>query len=258
VADVDPSTPSIARVYDYFLGGSDNFPVDRAYAEQNPVLAPLMAETVRDNRRFIARAVTWVAEQGVQQFIDLGCGLPTAPNTHQTARAVASAARIAYVDNDPTVLRRLRALPPADRRGLITVDGDLRDPAATLASVAPTIDLTAPACLIFGSLLHFFSADAAAGLVAQYTAALAPGSHLILSTLNLADTETANAALGIYRASVASLYSHSLAEVSGIFGSLELIPPGVVDARQWDPPREPVPLPHREGRMLAGVARVGR
>jgi O-methyltransferase involved in polyketide biosynthesis len=257
VTDVDPSTPSIARVYDFFLGGTDNFPVDRAYAEQNQALVPLMADVARENRQFIARAVTWVAGQGVEQFIDLGCGLPTAPNTHQSARAVAREARVAYVDNDPIVLSRLRTLPPADSKGLIIVDRDLREITAVLDRVGQHVDLTAPACLILGSLLHFFPPDAARDLVARYVAALAPGSYLVLSMLNVnATTPAAHGAFDTYRANVAPLYSHSLADISGFFGSLELIPPGVADARQWDPPRELVPLPPRDGRTIVGVGRV--
>jgi O-methyltransferase involved in polyketide biosynthesis len=256
VADVDPSTPSIARVYDFFLGGTDNFPADRAYAERNPVLAPLMATVVRENRQFIARAVTRAAEQGVGQFIDLGCGLPTAPSTHQVVRAVTGDARVAYVDNDPIVITRLEALPGAERQGLTIVDGDLREVALILDAVGRDIDLTVPACLILGSLLHFFDADAARDLVARYAAALCPGSYLILSALNVDSTKAADGALSSYRASVAPLHSHSLADVSSFFGPLELVPPGVIDSRQWNPPGELAPLPPREGRMLAGMALV--
>jgi O-methyltransferase involved in polyketide biosynthesis len=258
VADVDPSTPSIARVYDFFLGGTDNFPVDRVLAEQHLALAPLIADVVRENRQFIARAVAWVACQGVQQFIDLGCGLPTAPSTHQAARAAAGEARVAYVDNDPIVLSRLRALPPASSQGLTIVDGDLRDPTAILDSVRRAIDLTAPTCLILGSLLHFFALDAARDLVARYVAALAPGSYLVLSALNVDITATDADSLDTYRSNVAPLYNHSLADIAGFFGSRELVPPGVVDARQWDPPREPEPLPPRDGNMIVGVARVSQ
>lgn len=246
-------------MYDFFLGGTDNFPVDRAYAEQNLALAPLIADVARENRRFIARAVTWVAGQGIQQFIDLGCGLPTAPSTHQAAQAVTSEARVAYVDNDPIVLSRLSALPPADSRGLTVVDGDLREVTAVLDSVGQHIDLAAPACLILGSLLHFFAADAARDLVARYVTALAPGSYLVLSALNVnATSPAADGALDTYRANVAPLYNHSLADISGFFGSLELIPPGVVDARQWDPPREMAPLLPRDGQMIVGVGHVSQ
>jgi O-methyltransferase involved in polyketide biosynthesis len=257
VADVNPSTPSIARVYDFFLGGTDNFPVDRVLAEQQLALAPLIADVVRENRQFVARAVTWVAGQGVQQFIDLGCGLPTAPSTHQAARAVTGEARVAYVDNDPIVLDRLKALPAADSQGLTIVDGDVREVRVILESVGQAIEMTAPACLVLGSLVHFFTLEAARELVARYVAALAPGSYLVLSALNVNLTSAAaDGALGAYRANIAPVYSHSVADISGFFGSLELIPPGVVDARQWDPPRELVPLPPRDGQMIVGVARM--
>jgi O-methyltransferase involved in polyketide biosynthesis len=259
VTDVDPSTPSIARVYDFFLGGTDNFPVDRLLAERHLALAPLIADVARENRQFVARAVTWVAGQGVRQFIDLGCGLPTAPSTHQAARAVASDARVAYVDNDPIVLDRLTALPVADREGLAIVAGDVREVTLILDGVRQAVDLTTPACLILGSLLHFFTLDAARELVARYVAVLAPGSYLVLSVLNVnLASPAADGALGTYRANVAPVYSHSAADISSFLGSLELIPPGVVDARQWDPPRELTPLPPRDGQMIVGVARVSQ
>jgi O-methyltransferase involved in polyketide biosynthesis len=258
VADVDPSTPSIARVYDFFLGGTDNFPADRLLAERHRAIAPLIADVARENRQFIARAVTWVAGQGVRQFVDLGCGLPTAPSTHQAARAVTGEVRVTCVDNDPIVLDRLKALPATESQGLTIVAGDMREVRVILDSVREAVDLTAPACLILGSLLHFFPLEAASELVARYVAALAPGSYLVLSALNVnLSSAAADGALGTYRANVAPVYNHSPADIFGFFGSLELIPPGVVDARQWDPPRQLLPLPPRDGQMIVGVARVG-
>jgi hypothetical protein len=110
VADFDPTVPSIARVYDYLLDGKDHFAVDRAVAEKLLAVAPTAAEVMRDNRQFLARAATWAAENGIRQFIDVGCGMPTVPNTHQSAQGVAADARVAYIDIDPVVLAHLRAL----------------------------------------------------------------------------------------------------------------------------------------------------
>ena len=107
VADFDPTTPSIARDYDYLLDGKDNFAVDREVARRMRAVAPLTAEVTRENRQFLARAVAWAANQGITQFINLGCGLPTAPNTHETARAIVAGARFAYLDNDAVVLSHL-------------------------------------------------------------------------------------------------------------------------------------------------------
>ena len=146
VADFDPRTPSIARVYDYLLDGKDNLAADREVAQRLLAVAPLAAEVTRENRQFLARAVTWTAGQGIRQFIDLGCGMPTAPNTHETARAIAAGARVAYIDNDAVVLNHLRALAAKGDPGVTVVDGDVREAAAVPEAVAAGVDLSAPAC----------------------------------------------------------------------------------------------------------------
>src|SRR5206468_12729437 len=143
VADFDPSTPSIARVYDYLLGGKDNFAVDREAAQRLMAVAPLAAEVTRENRQFLARAVAWAANHGITQFIDLGCGMPTAPNTHETARAISPGARVVYLDNDVVVLSHLRALAAKGNPGATVVDGDVREVATILDAVAAGIDLSA-------------------------------------------------------------------------------------------------------------------
>jgi O-methyltransferase involved in polyketide biosynthesis len=257
MADFDPATPSIARVYDYLLNGKDNFAADREVAERLMAVAPLTVEVTRENRQFLARAVTWAANQGISQFIDLGCGMPTAPNTHETARAITPGARVAYVDNDAVVLAHLRALVAKGNPGVTVVDGDVREADVILGAVAAGIDLAAPSCLLMGFLLHFFAPDAARDLVARYVAALAPGSYVVLSA-GRADGETAKEGFGTYSSGAAQVYNHSVPEFAGFFGSLELVPPGVVDAREWRPDWEqPVHLPPREGQVIVGVARVG-
>jgi O-methyltransferase involved in polyketide biosynthesis len=257
VADFDPSTPSIARVYDYLLDGKDNFAADRELAQRLLAVAPLTAEVTRENRQFLARAVAWAANQGISQFIDLGCGMPTAPNTHETARAIAAGARVAYVDNDAVVLSHLRALAPEGDPGVTVVDGDVREAGTILGAVAAGIDLAAPACLLMGFLPHFFSPDAARDLVARYVAALAPGSYVVLSA-GRADDEAAKQGFSAYSSGGTRVYNHSVPEFASFFGPLELVPPGVVDAREWRPDWEqPVHFPPREGQVIAGVARVG-
>ena len=257
VPDFDPNTPSIARVYDYLLNGKDNFAADREVAERLLAVAPLTAEVTRENRQFLARAVGWAANQGIRQFIDLGCGMPTAPNTHETARAIDAGTRVVYVDNDAVVLSHLRALTAKDDPGMTVVDGDLREVAATLDAIAAGVDLSAPACLLMGYLLHFFTADDARDLVARYVAALAPGSYVVLSA-GRADAEAAKAGFGTYSAGPARVYNHSVPEFASFFGPLELMPPGVVDARDWRPDWEQaVRLPPRDGQTIVGVARVG-
>lgn len=256
--DFDPHTPSIARVYDYFLGGKDNFAADREVAERQIAIAPLIPVIAVENRRFLARAVTWVANQGVAQFIDLGCGMPTVPNTHESARAVIGDARVAYVDNDQVVLSHLKAMVANGRPGVSVVAGDVSEVATIIDGVRSEIDLSAPVCLIMGYLLHFFAPEAAGNLVADYMARLAPGSYLVLSAIH-ADSEAADEGFGGYSSAVASVYNHSIPDFTGFFGSLDLVPPGVVDARKWQPAwEEPLNIQKREGCVLAGVARVAR
>jgi S-adenosyl methyltransferase len=257
VPDFDPSTPSIARIYDYLLDGKDNFAVDREVAEKLLAVAPLTVEVTRENRQFLARAVTWAANQGISQFIDLGCGMPTVPNTHETARAVNPDAQVAYVDNDAVVLSHLLALVAKGNPGVTVVDGDVREPDKILEAVAAGIDLAAPACLMMGYLLHFFSAGDARELVARYAAALAPGSYVVLSA-GRADGEAAKQGFSAYSSGGTQVYNHSVAEFASFFGPLELVPPGVVDGREWRPDwAEPVRLPPRDGQVIVGVARVG-
>jgi O-methyltransferase involved in polyketide biosynthesis len=256
VHDFDPHTPSIARVYDYFLGGKDNFAADREVADRQIAVAPLIPVIAVENRRFLARAVTWVANQGVGQFIDLGCGMPTAPNTHESARVVIGDARVAYVDNDPVVLSHLEALVAKGDPGVTVVAGDVGEVAAILDGARADIDLSAPVCLVMGYLLHFFAPEAARNLVASYAATLATGSYLVLSVIH-ADSEAADEGFGGYSSAVARVYNHSVPDFAGFFGPMDLVPPGVVDARKWQPAwEEPVNLPKREGHVLAGVARI--
>jgi O-methyltransferase involved in polyketide biosynthesis len=175
--------------------------------------------------------VTWAANQGISQFIDLGCGTPTVPNTHQTAQGMNPDARVVYVDNDPVVLSHLRALAAKGNPGVTVVEGDVRETGAILKSVAAGVDLAAPACLLMGFLLHFFPPDAARELVAGYVAALAPGSYVVLSA-GRADGEEAKKGFGACFSGPAQVYNHSVPEFAGFFGRLDLVPPGVVDSRE--------------------------
>lgn len=255
MAEFDPSAPSIARVYDYFLGGKDNFASDRALAERMIGMAPLVPVIARENRQFLARAATWAANQGIGQFIDLGCGMPTTPNTLESARAVIADARVAYIDNDPVVLSHLRARVAKGDSAATVVAADAREVPAILDGVRAGIDLSVPVCLIMGYLLHFFTAGAARDLVARYTAALAPGSFLVLSAIHV-DREGADEGFSGYSTAVAQVYNHSVAEFTSFFGPLEVLPPGVVDARQWQTRRDAAHLSRRGEYAIAGVARI--
>jgi O-methyltransferase involved in polyketide biosynthesis len=168
--------------------------------------------------------VTWVAGQGVGQFIDLGCGMPTSPNTHETARAVIPGARVFYLDNDPIVLSHLNALPGV-RPGITVLDGDVHDVDKILGAAAEPLDLSAPACLIMGALLHFIPVETGRELVASYAVALAPGSYVILMAA-VAAGGSAGSAYDEYSSEAARLYNHSEADFTSFFEPLELVPPG--------------------------------
>ena len=257
MADFDPSTPSIARVYDYFLGGRDNFAADRGLAQRLLEVFPPISVTVRENKQFLHRAVSWVAGEGIAQFIDIGCGLPTTPSTHGSARAVSPGTRVAYVDTDSIVLSHLRGLPTRDQANLTIVQEDAREPEKVLAHVAEGIDLSQPSCLIMAALLHFFPVAVGRDMAARYAAALAPGSYVIL-TMGLADGRAADRFFALYSKGTAPLYKHSVEDFASFFGDLALVPPGIADARAWRPnfPTVSVP-PKREGEMIVGVAKVG-
>lgn len=188
--------------------------------------------------------------------MSLGCGMPTAPNTHESARAVVSGAKVAYVDNDPVVLSHLNALVAEGDPGITVADCDVREPAAILDAIASGIDLTEPACLIMGYLLHFSSPQAARDLVASYAAALAPGSYVVISVIR-ADRADADESFDGYSKSVATVYNHTPEDFATFVGPLELVPPGAVDARLWRPGWEDAAsLRKRDGHVMAAVAQV--
>ena len=261
VAGFDPRTPSIARVYDYLLGGKDNFAADRAVAAKLIEVYPPIIETVPESRRFVERAVTWAAGQGITQFIDLGAGLPTIPSTHAAAQAVDPAATIAYVDNDPVVISHLTALAahPPDRVAVIPADLHDRDAVLGNDRLRAVIDLSRPTGVIMGMTLHFDPADAAAGLVKRYMSAVAPGSYLIATIASGKGALAGKFYQAYNEAGFATMHNHTPADFASFFDDLEIIPPGLGDARRVRPGwSELAPAPKRPDRILAGIARVPR
>jgi O-methyltransferase involved in polyketide biosynthesis len=254
VAEFDPNTPSIARVYDYVLGGKNNFAADRELADRLLVLIPKFAELAVENRGFLSRAVTWAANQGIGQFLDLGCGLPTAPNTHESAQAVRDDARVVYVDNDPAVVDHLQGLPTENDPWVRFFDGDVRDVDAVLDGARAGLDLSAPVCLVAGYLLHFCPADTGRDMMGRYAAALAPGSCLVLSVLQ-GDGEAADEGMKTYSARAAAVYNHPVPDVVSFFGPLKLVPPGLVAARHWDPASDLPQSPPQGNHVIGGVGR---
>ena len=254
VTGFDPSVPNTARVYNYWLGGKDHFPADRAEAACLLEIYPPLRDLVRENRAFMIRAVSWAARQGIGQFIDLGAGLPASPAVHQAARAVLPAARVAYVDTDPVVLSHARALLTIDD-GVTAAAADLRDPEAVLAhpELRAVIDLREPVCLILAAVLHFLGADAARAVTAEYARLVAPGSCAVISVACYDDHALGKQLAAEY--SAATWHNHSRADVESFFAGLEMVGPGVAEAGTWRPWQPEPVLRRREGHVLAGVAR---
>ena len=252
----DAARPNIARAYDYLLGGKNHFAPDRELAERILAIYPGTRQMVRENRRFLARALDHVLAQGITQYVDLGAGLPTSPAVHEIVHRYDTTAAVAYIDNDPVVINHLHALAASGHNHVQPVPADLTSPAATLAAITATglIDAGKPVCLILAMVLHFLDAAAARDLVSAYLAELAPGSHVII-TVARGDESIGKEITSAYDA--ASLYNHSPEQVTSFFTGLDLIDPGITDARAWQP-GWPVPAASymlRDGQVLAGVAR---
>lgn len=259
-ADLRPEVAHPARIYDAWLGGKDNFPSDRAVADQIQKLAPDTASAVRANRAFLGRAVRAVSAHGVRQFLDIGTGLPAANNTHQVAQAVDPRARVAYVDNDPIVLVHARALMSGAGHGATTVtQADLRDPDEILAApgVRDLLDFTEPVALMLVAVLHFLGdADDPFRLVKRLMEALAPRSFLVLShgTSDTISAELADQATQNYNAS-AGLHLRPRAEVARFFEGLRMLEPGLVLAPYWRP-QEPLGADADRLGIWAGVGQL--
>ncbi|WP_141576094.1 SAM-dependent methyltransferase [Actinomadura sp. WMMA1423] len=254
--DIDVDRPSAARVYDYVLGGKDNYAVDRQAAEQLFEIAPEIRDTARENRAFLRRMVRYLAGEGVRQFLDLGAGLPTVENTHQVAQAAAPDTKTVYVDNDPIVLAHGRAYLDLDARTSF-LSSDIRDTAAVLDGAGAHLDLSEPIGLFFVNVLHLVGdRDDPAGLVAAYAHALAPGSHVVITHVSSdGASEELRARIGsVFAGSSADARLRTREEIRGMFGGLPLLEPGLVDVAAWRP--EDGDEPVGELRVFAGVARV--
>ncbi|MCI3274871.1 SAM-dependent methyltransferase [Streptomyces cylindrosporus] len=256
---IDTSKPHPARMYDYFLGGKDNYEVDREAAEQFIAVAPEVRDGVRANRRFLQRAVRHVVgEGGVRQILDIGTGLPTEPNVHQVARAIAPDTRIAYVDNDPIVSTHSMALLDDTDAATSVVLADLRDPRAVLdhPDIREVIDFAEPVALLLVAVVHFLSeADDPYGIVTTLRDALPPGSYLVLShaTGDVHEDGRTDAAK-VYNRATATMNLRTHAEVTGFFGDFTLVEPGVVKVTDWRPEQPPAPDAPPIG-IYGGVAR---
>jgi hypothetical protein len=259
ISDVDYSTPSIARIYDYYLGGRDNYPADREAARRVLGAAPDVPLAALENREFVRRAMWFLAqEQGISQFVDIGPGLPTQGNVHQLARQHDPAARVVYVDNDPGVLAHGRALL-GRVPGTAIIDGDLRQPARILAcpDLRALIDFSHPVALLMTLVMQFVTPGEDPGaIVARLRGELCAGSFLVLShvTGDGRDPAALTEIGGVYGHASSPLIMRSHAEVTALFDGFDLADPGVVFLSQWRPSVEY----HAHGGTCWGYCGVGR
>ena len=226
-AGVDPATPAPARIYDYLLSGDNNFQSDRDAAQRIMALVPEIRDCAWANRGFHQRAARWIADRGIEQFIDIGSGLPTVGNTHDVVRTVHAGARVVYVDNDPMVRAQSERLL-AGTSGIRVILGDLRDPDRLLADpeLRELIDFTRPAGLLMTAVVHFVADESDPwGLVRRYLAALAPGSYLALSHLTC-DHKPPRAVRefrSVFNGATEQMHFRSRPEVQRLFDGLDMI-----------------------------------
>jgi O-methyltransferase involved in polyketide biosynthesis len=233
----DASVTHPARIYNYWLGGKDNFAADRQAAQEVLDVMPVIAQVARSNRMFLSTAVHYlVVQAGIRQFLDIGTGLPTENNTHEVAQNVAPESRIVYVDNDPIVLSHARALLTSDPRGRCTyVHADARDADKILAEAAGMLDFSEPVAVIMLGLLHFIpDADDPYGLIRRYLDAVPSGSYLAISHASSdLKTDTGTAGQRYNSHSATAITFRSRQEVTRLVAGLDLVPPGVSPLGQW-------------------------
>lgn len=239
---IDVHTPNAARMYDYFLGGKDNFAADREAAERVLKVAPEARALARRNRAFLRRAVRYlVTEAGIRQFVDIGTGLPTGGSVHEVAHELDPGVRVAYVDNDPVVLAHSRALL-SGAGGTVTVQGDLRRPEEILAQpeLRSLIDLSEPVAILLVAVLHFLSDDdKPTELVSRLQDAVPPGSHLVLSHVTDEDrAHDARQGADVYRGANTGITLRSRERIQELFGDFRLVDPGLVALDDWRPDDE--------------------
>ena len=243
---IDTSVPHSARVWNYWLGGKDYFPVDAAVGEQYREAFPAIVENARASRAFLARAVRYLAgEAGIRQFLDIGTGLPTANNTHEVAQAVAPECRIVYVDNDPIVLTHARALLTSSPEGATAyIDADLRDPDKILQEAAQTLDFTQPiAIMLMGILGHIADDDEARSIVKRLLAGVSSGSYLTMNDGTDTSEQVVEAARIWNESANPTYHLRSPEQIARFFDGLELVEPGIVSPPRWRPEPSPSGLP---------------
>jgi hypothetical protein len=256
---IDVELPSVARLYDYYLGGFHNFAADREMGRKVLELWPELPMIMKENRSFLRRAVRYLSGQGVDQFLDLGSGIPTVGNVHEVARQLNPDARVVYVDNDPVAVAHSRSILGEDARTAV-VQADIRDPQSVLTdpALAQTMDLSRPVGVLMVALLHFVADDAdPAGLIGQFRDAAAPGSHLALSHAT-ADHDPARAdrARRLYQDTATPMTLRGPDEIGRLFPGFDLVDPGLVHLPLWRPdPDQRIEGDPARFSIYAGVAR---
>jgi hypothetical protein len=257
--EIDASVPNSARIWNYWLGGKDHYPVDRRAGDAYRAIYPEIVDVARASRQFLARAVRYLAgEAQVRQFLDIGTGLPTFNNTHDVAQRVAPDTRVVYVDNDPVVLAHARALLTSTRAVTAYVDADLRDPDTILAAAARTLDFTQPiGLMLLGILGHIDDDDEARSIVRRLLGALPAGSYLTICDGTNDLFEAGVEAQRRYNESGAMPYRlRSAQQIADFFEGTELVEPGVVSCPLWRP--DPVEVGRGLPAEMDQVAGMGR
>ena len=257
-AGVDPTKASIARVYDYWVGGTHNFVADRELGDRMTTLDPRIPAACRANRAFLRRAVRFLAEQGIRQFLDIGSGIPTAGNVHEVAQQAAPGSQVVYVDRDPVAVAEGRKLLAGNDSATV-IQADIREPDTILThpETVSRIDFGEPVAVMMVAVLHFvLDADDPQEIVARFRSAAAPGSYLVISHVTSESNPGLTAAAErIYNERAADGQARSREQVTQLFGGWTMSPPGLVYAPVWRPD-QPQDVPSEPQRLwfLAGAA----
>ncbi|MFC5752733.1 SAM-dependent methyltransferase [Actinomadura rugatobispora] len=262
VPGIDATRASVARMYDYYLSGKDNFQVDRDAAEQVRRAMPEIGELARENRSFLRRSVRYMARRGIRQFLDIGSGLPTVGNTHEIAQRIIADARVVYVDSDPVVLTHGRALL-ATNEFTTVAQADMRRPAEVLEHARRTglIDFSAPVGVLMIAMTHFLTLDERGAVMRTLRDALAPGSHLAAThvTTEGHSAEAVEQIETVYATTPTPIYFRSKADIAPFFEGFGLVEPGLVTIDAWNPEGDlqDEPLKDVGTWLYGGVGRKG-
>jgi hypothetical protein len=256
ITRVDATAPNLARVWNYMIGGRDNFAADRAAARELIAAAPVMADVAQASRAFLGRVVRFLAaEAGIRQFLDIGTGIPAVGSTHELAQSIDPASRIVYVDNDPVAVAHARTLTPSRPEGAIScLEADAREPAAIIDAARRTLDPGQPVAILMIGVLNFIEGPGlVAGVLRELVAALCPGSYLAVMQ-PAADEGLRPVQRRWNELATLPVWLRDRAEVASWFAGLSLVEPGIVEVPEWRP--DEGDRPYRHGMPLYGA--VGR